>query len=193
MRWLVAVSVLAPIHRPVLDHLLRLVQSVAVELARLVLGAGCLSAGVIQQVLERIVPEAQQVPHERLRLPAQIAHECPKLGREPDLVLIVQLGNLNPVFVAADGHLGHSSCLMVLTTCSAVSGYIPDGRGMPRMRQILRTVPTLDLAVSRHWGFGKVCWINPNIVFGTVMVQETAMCAEVSSSCRRFIGASSSA
>src|SRR5271157_4200296 len=51
-------------------------------------------------------------------------------------------GSLNPVFVAADGHHSHS-CLMVLTSCSAVSGYIPDGRGMPRMRQMPRAVPTL--------------------------------------------------
>ncbi|MGA7502301.1 MAG: hypothetical protein WBX00_36870 [Isosphaeraceae bacterium] len=69
-----------------------------------------------QQVLEWIVPEAQQVPHERLRLPAQVAHECSKLGGEPDLVLIVQLGNLNPVFVAADGHLDHSILPRDLTT-----------------------------------------------------------------------------
>src|SRR5271165_6067223 len=56
------------------------VDAVAVELARLVLGAGCLTACVIQHVLERVVPQAQQVSDERLRLPAQITHECPKLG-----------------------------------------------------------------------------------------------------------------
>jgi hypothetical protein len=60
---------------------LRLVDSVVVKLARLVLGEGCLTACVIQQVLERVVPQAQQVSDERLRLPAQLAHERLKLGR----------------------------------------------------------------------------------------------------------------
>jgi len=54
------------------------------------------------------------VSDERLRLSAQITHECPKLGSKSDLVLIVQFGNLNPVFVAADGHHYHSCLTYVL-------------------------------------------------------------------------------
>jgi len=56
-------------------------------------------------------PQAQQVSDERLRLSAQITHDRPKLGREPDLVLIIQLGNLHPVVIAPDRHLGHSEFL----------------------------------------------------------------------------------
>jgi hypothetical protein len=44
MRWFVAIPMLAPFQCPILDNLLWLVQPVAVEAARLILGAGRLSA-----------------------------------------------------------------------------------------------------------------------------------------------------
>jgi len=72
-------------------------------------------------VLERVVPQAQQVSDERLRLSAQITHECPKLGSKSDLILIVQFGNLNPVFVAADGHHYHSCLTYVLAVIPIVN------------------------------------------------------------------------
>ncbi len=87
-----AIAVPAPIHGPVFDDILRLVDSITVELGRLVLGAGCFTACVIQHVLKRVVPQAQQVSDERLRLPAEMAHERLKLGSKSDFVLIVEFG-----------------------------------------------------------------------------------------------------
>jgi hypothetical protein len=89
----VELAVLAPVDGPVFNHVLRLIQPVAVERPRLVARAHRFAAGVIEEVLERVVPEAQQVSDERLRLPAEVGDELLKLGGEADLVVVVEFGD----------------------------------------------------------------------------------------------------
>jgi hypothetical protein len=54
------------------NHVLRLVQPVPVEVPRLVTRTRRLAAGVIQEVLERIVPQSEQVSDEGFCFPADI-------------------------------------------------------------------------------------------------------------------------
>ena len=60
-------------------------------------------------MFERIVPKPQQMSDERLSFPAQVAHERSKLVSGSDLVVLVQFSELNPIFLAVDGHC-QSSC-----------------------------------------------------------------------------------
>jgi hypothetical protein len=85
------------------NQVLRLIQPVAVEVPGLVTRTRRLAAGV-QEVLEQIVPQSEQVADEGSCFPAEVGDELLKLAGEADFVVVVQVGDLNPVFAAADRH-----------------------------------------------------------------------------------------